>query len=93
MKEPLEQTVVRRVIGNILAVGTVRFSKHALDEMSKDGMTTPDVLNVLRSGVVEVPELQTGTWRYRIRTREAYVVIAFRSELSLVIVTAWRLER
>jgi hypothetical protein len=71
----------------------VRFSKHSLNEMSKDGLTTPDVVSILRSGIVDAPELERGTWRYRVRTREAYVVVAFRSELSLVVVTAWRLER
>jgi hypothetical protein len=71
----------------------VRFSGHALDEMRKDGLTTPDVLNILRSGVAETPELEHGTWRYRVRGRAAYVVVAFRSEQSLVIVTVWRIER
>lgn len=93
MREPLARDAARRLIRNILSDGVVRFSSHALDEMYKDELTTPDVLNILRSGVVEAPELERGTWRYRVRGRAAYVVVAFRSELSLVVITAWRLER
>lgn len=93
MREPLDRDAAVRLIHRILTVGVTRFSSHALEEMRKDGMTTPDVLNILRSGVVEAPELEHGTWRYRVRGRAAYVVVAFRSELSLVVVTAWRLER
>jgi hypothetical protein len=93
VKEPLDSGAAGRLIRHILAVGVVRFSSHTLDEMRKDGLTTPDVLNILRSGVVEAPELERGTWRYRMRGRAAYVVVAFRSELSLIVVTTWRLER
>jgi len=70
MNAPLDEGSVRRLTRAILARGVVRFSRHALDEMSKDELTTPDVLNALRSGVVETPDLERGSWRYRVRTRE-----------------------
>ena len=65
-------------------------SSHDFDEMARDLMTTVDVTNVLRGGVVEPPELERGTWRYRVRTNLMCVVVAFRSERHLVVVTAWR---
>ena len=56
-------------------------------------MTTPDCANVLRAGVVEEPEFERGSWRYRVRTQRMYVVVAFRSENELSIVTAWRVGK
>jgi hypothetical protein len=87
----LDPTRVRQLIRNILNSGTVRFSKHALEEMARDGLSTVDCTNVLRGGSVEPAELISGTWRYRIRTNRIYVVVAFRSETELVVVTSWRL--
>lgn len=52
-----------------------------------------DVVNILRGGVVEQPELVNGTWRYRVRTQRMTVVIAFRSDAEIRVVTAWRLRR
>jgi hypothetical protein len=40
--------------------------------------------------VTEPADLVKGTWRYRIHTNRLSVVVAFRSEQEVVIVTAWR---
>ena len=53
-------------------------------------LTTVDCVNVLRAGVVDPPELENGTWRYRVRGGWINVVVAFRSEDTLVVITAWR---
>lgn len=89
--EPLDPTRAKQLIRRILASGEVSFSKHALTEMEKDALTTVDCTNVLGGGVIEPPELEKGTWRYRVRTHRIYVVCAFRSETRLVVVTAWRI--
>lgn len=65
-------------------------SKHACEEMAADGLQLGDCLNVLRAGVVQDPELVNGTWRYRVRTQRIVVVVAFRDEAHIRIVTAWR---
>ena len=75
-----------------MSTGTVRFSGHALVEMKKDCLTTIDCVNVLRGGVVEPAEFENGSWRYRVRTSMMYVVVAFRSEEALVVITAWRVK-
>lgn len=90
MREPLTGREIRQLVRGILATGTVGFSGHALEELAKDELTTLDATNVLRGGVVDPGEWENGTWRYRLRTRKATVVVAFRSETRLVIVTAWR---
>jgi hypothetical protein len=88
--EPLPASDAKRLILAILADGDVAFSKHAFDEMGKDRMTTQDVQNVLRGGAVQPGESQNGSWRYQVQTQRMCVVVAFRSETELVVVTAWR---
>jgi len=66
---------------------------HALAEMRKDKLSTVDCTSVLRGGVVEPGELERGSWRYRVKTNTICVVMAFRSETELVVVTAWRIGR
>ena len=61
--------------------------------MLDDDLTTVDCENVLRGGVVRPGEYEHGTWRYRVETSKITVVIAFRSEQELVVVTAWRSGR
>lgn len=91
--EPLDNAKAKKLITSILQGGTVSFTGHAQQEMANDDLNEQDCLNVLRGGWVEFSELVSGTWRYRVCTREMYVVIAFRSETELVVVTAWRLKR
>jgi hypothetical protein len=50
------------------------------------------VSTVLCGGVVQPPELERGTWRYRVLTNRICVVVAFRSDDELVVVTAWRIR-
>lgn len=61
--------------------------------MLADDLTTVDCENVLRGGVVRPGEYEHGTWRYRVETSRVTVVVAFRSESEIVIVTAWRAGR
>jgi hypothetical protein len=89
----LATDAAKKLIRQILEAGTVTPSQHALDEMAKDDLTLVDCVNVLRGGVVEPPELERGSWRYRVRTARISVVVAFRSEQELRIVTAWRIRR
>ncbi len=61
--------------------------------MKKDGLTTVDVLNIIKSPSAKVlheGELEKGTYRYRLETGSITVVVAFSSQTSLVVVTAWR---
>ena len=56
MNEPLKPDEAKRRILQILETGTVDISGHAETEMAKDGLTTVDCVNGLRSGVVEPVE-------------------------------------
>lgn len=90
IKHPLSNDDAKRLIARIVREGTVGYSNHALDEMAKDNLTTVDVVNVLRGGIVEFSEEVRHTWRYRVRTSRMTVVVAFHSETRLRVVTAWR---
>ena len=90
MKEPLSPPQARLLIHEILASGDVVSSKHATEEMAKDGLTMVDCVNILRGGIVEQAEWENGSWRYRVHSQRIWVVMAFRSEKRLVVVTAWR---
>jgi len=71
-------------------MGEIVSSRHANHEMAADGLDLVDCMGVLRSGVLDSAELERGTWRYLVRAGGVCVVIAFRSEHRLIIVTAWR---
>jgi len=88
----LETRAVKPLLRRILESGTVSFSDHALAEMGRDQLTTVDCANVLRGGVVEPGEMDRGSWRYRVKTNMICVVVAFRSEAELVVVTAGRIR-
>jgi hypothetical protein len=92
LTEPLRPADARKLLRAILVSGEVVFTSHALDEMEQDGISQSDAIDVLRSGVVEPAEFERGSWRYRVRTLRAFVVAAFRSETTAVVVTAWRLR-
>jgi hypothetical protein len=92
--EPLFRDDATALVHAIARDGNVAWSGHALTEMSNDGLSTPDCLSVLRAGAVREPaELERGTWRYRVHTNRLCVVVAFRSQTELVVVTTWRKKR
>ena len=93
MHHPLDPPAARELIRSILSNGSVNFSRHALQEMAKDLLAEVDIINVLRGGVVDQGEFENGSWRYSVRTQRINVVIAFRSEVCLVVVTAWRFSQ
>ncbi len=92
LDEPLDNVAARQLIRQILRDGTFRVTSHALKELSNDDMEEVDAVNVLRGGMVDGCDFERGTWRYRVRTPKFVVVVAFRSETELVVVTAWRLQ-
>ena len=94
VNEPLAPDAATALIKAIIQTGQVSFSAHATDEIRTDDLTTMDCVNVLRAGAVtESADLENGTWRYRMHTPRMCVVVAFRSEQDLRVVTAWRNRR
>ena len=94
MKEPFNRNEARKLIQEICTTGVVESSRHAREELAKDDLDMFDVTNVLRAGkILEEPELENGTWRYRVHTERMVVVVAFVSESKLKIVTAWRKKK
>jgi hypothetical protein len=69
------------------------FSSHALEELINDGLTTIDVLNILKSHqsrICKEGEFEKGSYRYRVETKNLVVVIAFhKAGNGITVVTAW----
>jgi hypothetical protein len=86
LKPPEARALARRIADD----GTIKFTKHAREEMAKDGLDANDCRNLVRAGVFEPAELENGEWRYRVRTARMCIVMAFRSVHHLTVVTAWR---
>ena len=93
MDESLRPDEARRLIRQIVAAADLRYSPHARAEMATDGIETRDCEHTLRAGVVEEPEWENGSWRYRVRTSQLCVVVAFPGLERVIVVTAWRLNR
>jgi len=93
MDEPLKPASARKLIQKILQTSDAVMSGHALEEMENDNLIIGDIRNVLRGGVVEPPEMEKGSWRYRVRTSKIVVVVCFRSENELRVVTCWRIKK
>jgi hypothetical protein len=74
----------------ILEHGLTTPSQHAEDEMAKDNIGLLDALNVIRAGTCRQSELIGGTLALSVATVRMCVVVAFRSESEIRIVTAWR---
>jgi len=83
----------RKLLREILVSGTLTYSGHAKREMAKDKLTSQDLVNVLRGGVVEPSELEHGSWRHRVKTNRICVVVVLVSEREAVVVTAWRIRQ
>ena len=83
----------RKLLRDILVSGVLHFSDHAKRQMTKDRLTTPDAVNVLRAGIVEPSEFENGSWRHRVKTNSICVVVTLGSETEATVVTAWRIRR
>ena len=90
MCEPLSAIDARSRARAILDNGQVTFTKHCLEELANDGMTTVDATNVIRGGAYSEAEWENGGWRHQAYTQRFTVVIEFDSETELIVVTAWR---
>jgi uncharacterized protein DUF4258 len=95
LPQKLDRNRARKLVSEVAAryPANIRFSRHALEEMGMDNLTTGDVLNIIKSPsakIIEEPELERGSFRYRLRTNNITVVLAFDSKTSFVVITAWR---
>ena len=91
----LDRNEARKLITKIMNTRPekVFFSRHALEELKKDGLTTLDALNVIKSPGARIyteGEFEKGSYRYRLETTNMMVVVSF-LELGngMIVVTAW----
>lgn len=89
----MDAAKARKLLREVVASGVLTYSDHAKNEMVKDKLTTQDIVNVLRAGVVEPSEFERGSWRHRVKTNTLCVIVVLASEREAVVVTAWRIRR
>jgi hypothetical protein len=91
----LHKTEARKLAAEIVSnyPNNIVFSRHALQELQADNLTTGDAWNILKSSdsrILDEGEFEKGSYRYRLETNFIMVVIAFQSNgQGLVIITAW----
>ncbi len=90
-----DKNKARKLISEIVRKSSINviFSRHSLQELKKDNLTTIDAWNVLKSvsaKIHEEGEFENGSYRYRMETNFISLVIAFWPDGNgLNIVTAW----
>ncbi len=94
-EQRLSRTEAKKHISKIMSQhpGNVRFSRHAIQELKNDDLTTTDALNVLKSHDAKINqdgEWENGNYRYRLETSNLTVVVGFWNDgTGLNLVTAW----
>lgn len=89
----LDKKQARKVLSEILNCNPnfLSYSKHGQEQMKARCLIAGDVINVLMAGKIENdPELENGSWRYRVTTKNITVVVAFRRPNHVAVITAWR---
>ena len=60
-------------------------------EVEDDDLDEPDVVNVLRAGMIaDPPNLERGTWRSQVKTDRMCAVVSFNDCSEVVVLTVWR---
>lgn len=71
----------------------VTITKHAIEELTKDGFSADDAISMLESTearILKEAEYENGSYRYRVETDEMCLIIVFDSERELTVITGWR---
>ena len=85
---PLAPDRATELVRCIVRNGAVAFGDRALSSLRSQGLTTADCHNVLRWGTSDPASSHDGAWYYRLHTANAFVVVAFRSDLEIVVMSA-----
>ena len=85
---PLAPDGATELVRCIVRDGVVAFSDRALSTLRSQGLTTADCHNVLRWGTSDPASSHGGAWHYRLHTASAFVVVAFRSDVEMVVMSA-----
>lgn len=89
----MSRTQARKKLSEFLKLKPNRTiqTKHFRQEMANDDLIMNDVINVLHKGqILEDPEFENGSYRYRVQTNKIVVVIAFNNPDRVILVTTWR---
>ena len=91
----LNRDEAKKLISKIMTFfpGNIYFSRHSIQELRNDSLSTIDALNLLKSHdskIHDEGELINGSFRYRLETSNILLVVAFREDgKGLTVITAW----
>ena len=89
IQQPLRAVEAKQLARHIVDYGMVFFTKHAEQELAKDGKKTVDAVNVIRAGAYSEAEWDNGEWRHHASTQRFTVVVQFESDRQLLVITGW----
>ena len=90
--EPLSPPAAKKaILAAIERGGKIHYKHHLIEKLEERGLTTVDVVNVLRGGWVEIDGLHDGSWRHRVNTYKLRVVLEIVGPAEIVVITAMRI--
>ncbi len=90
LNEPLKADDAKKEILRRLKVGTVYTSPHFRRAAAADGFLPMAAAEFLVAGFVQMAEFEDGKWCYRVLNGRVVVVVAFRGENQLDLVTFFK---
>lgn len=87
LNEPLKADDAKKEILRRLKNGTLYTSPHFRRSAAAEGLLPLAAVEFLFAGFVEMVEFEGGNWCYRVRNGHVIVVVAFRGENQLDLVT------
>lgn len=89
----LDKTQARKLLSEFFNTdpNLVSYSSHALQRMRERDLMAGDVINVIRSGeIIDEPEFEKNSWRYKVETTRIAVIVAFNNPNHIIVVSTWR---
>ena len=87
LNEPLKNDDAKKEIVRRLKTGTIHTSPHFRRAAAAEGLLPLAAVEFLYAGFVEMVEFEGGNWCYRVRNGRVIVVVAFKHENQLDLVT------
>jgi hypothetical protein len=92
--EPFRSGEAKKLIRSIATGGgTVFWTDHAQDKLTKNSLSVVLGQRCLKFGVVGEAEFENGSWRHQVRDPTVTLVVEFTGERELTVVTSWKTER
>lgn len=93
LNEPLSNDDAKREILRRLAHGTMFTSTHFRRAAAAESLGPLEAAKLLPAGFVQMAEFEGGNWRYRVKNGRFVIVVAFRGENQIDLVSVFSKQR